>query len=257
MTRTYVVTGAASGIGQATAELLASQGHRVLDVDLRAASITADLATAAGRAAMVDAVRSATGGVLDAVVANAGVTDPDELCVRVNFFGAVATLEGLRPLLAAAPAPRAVATASSSVMNVFDAGIVDACLAGDEEATVAAAAGRGFLAYPSTKRALARWVRRTAPTADWAGAGIGLNAVAPGVVQTPMTAPLFADEAMRPILDAAVPMPYGGHASPGDIAQLMAFLTSPDTMRVTGQVIFIDGGADAVLRGDDIFGPGV
>jgi NAD(P)-dependent dehydrogenase (short-subunit alcohol dehydrogenase family) len=257
MTRTYVVTGAASGIGRATAELLSSQGHRVLDVDLRDASISADLATPAGRAAMVDAVRDASGGQIDAVVANAGVSGPDELCIRVNYFGALATLEGLRPLLAGSPAPRAVATASSSVMNPYDAALVDACLAGDEDAAVAASVGTGYFAYPSSKRALARWIRRTAPAPDWAGAGIGLNAVAPGVVQTPMTAPLFADDAMRSVMDDAVPMPYGSYAEPSDVAQLAAFLTAPDTMRITGQVIFIDGGADALLRGDDVFGPGV
>jgi NAD(P)-dependent dehydrogenase (short-subunit alcohol dehydrogenase family) len=257
MTRTYVVTGAASGIGLATATLLEAQGHRVLGVDLRGATIEADLSTASGRAAMVEAVTEASGGTVDAVVANAGVTATDELCVRVNFFGAVATLEGLRPLLATSPAPRAVATASSSVMNEFLAPIVDTCLAGDEEVAVTAAAGSGYYAYPSTKRALARWVRREAPTDAWAGAGIALNAVAPGIVRTPMTDELFADEAMRPIMDAAVPMPYGGYAHPEHIAQVMAFLTSADTARVTGQVLFIDGGADAIGRGDDIFGPGV
>jgi NAD(P)-dependent dehydrogenase (short-subunit alcohol dehydrogenase family) len=257
MTRTYVVTGAASGIGRATAELLTSQGHRVLDVDLRDASIAADLATPEGRAAMVEAVSRASGGTIDAVVANAGVTEPEDLCVRVNYFGALATLEGLRPLLAKSPAPRAVTTASSSVMNQFDAPLVEACLAGDEEAAVVASSGVGFFAYPSSKRALARWVRREAPTTAWAGAGIGLNAVAPGVVHTAMTAPLLSDDTMRPIVDQAVPMPYGGYAQPEHVAQLFAFLTSPDTARITGQVVFIDGGADATLRGDDIFGPGV
>ena len=169
-TRTYVVTGAASGIGRATCELLAKQGHQVIDVDIRDASIRTDLSTAGGRASLVDDVRHATGGRIDAIVANAGVSGDPELCVRVNFFGAVATLTGLRPLLAGSSAPRAVATASSSVMNVFDPATVAACLAGDEDAAVAAARGIGLAGYPSSKRALARWIRRQAPIQAWAGA---------------------------------------------------------------------------------------
>jgi NAD(P)-dependent dehydrogenase (short-subunit alcohol dehydrogenase family) len=253
MVRTYVVTGAASGIGRATCERLARDGHRVLDVDLAGTSIVADLATAAGRSAMVDAVARASGGAVDGVVANAGTTASPELCVRVNYFGAVATLEGLRPLLAGSPAPRAVATASSSILNANDPAVVEACLAGDEDAAVATAAGTGLLGYPSSKRALARWVRRQAPSAGWAGAGIALNAVAPGVVQTPMTQALLDDDAMRPLVDEAVPMPYGGHAHPADVAELIAFLAAPTTVRITGQVVFVDGGADTVLRGDDVW----
>jgi NAD(P)-dependent dehydrogenase (short-subunit alcohol dehydrogenase family) len=255
MARTYVVTGSASGIGRATCELLASEGHRVIDVDRHSASVTADLATPEGRLAMVAAVTDAVGGegAVDAVVANAGVSDPAELCVQVNFFGAVATLEGLRPLLARSDAPRAVATASSSVLTGADPTLLDACLAGDEAAALAAAAPVGLLSYPTTKRAIARWVRREAPTDAWAGAGIGLNAVAPGVVLTPMAQPLFDDEAMRELMDSAVPMPYQGYAEPAHVARLIAFLASGDTCRITGQVVFIDGGADTVLRGDDIW----
>jgi NAD(P)-dependent dehydrogenase (short-subunit alcohol dehydrogenase family) len=251
--RTYVVTGSASGIGRATCERLDRDGHHVIDVDLRDASITADLSTPEGRASLVDEVRSASGGSIDAIVANAGVMAAPELCVRVNYFGAVATLEGLRPLLEGSDSPRAVATASSSVMNPTDAALVEACLTGDEPAAVAAAEGTGLLGYPSSKRALARWVRRQAPTAAWAGAGIGLNAVAPGVVQTPMTAPLLADDQMRPIVEEAVPMPLGGHAEPAHIAEVIAFLASPDVQRVCGQVLFVDGGADTLLRGEDIW----
>ena len=248
-----MVTGSASGIGRATCERLERDGHRVIDVDRHDASITADLATAAGRAALVEEVAAASGSRVDAIVANAGVMAAPELCVRVNYFGAVATLEGLRPLLAASDAPRAVATASSSVMNPTDPSLVEACLTGDEDVAVSAAAGTGLLAYPSSKRALARWVRRHAPTDSWAGRGIGLNAVAPGVVQTPMTAPLLADEQMRPIVEEAVPMPYGGHAEPAHIAEVIAFLASADVHRVCGQVLFIDGGADALTLGEDIW----
>jgi NAD(P)-dependent dehydrogenase (short-subunit alcohol dehydrogenase family) len=253
MTRTYVVTGSASGIGRATCERLEGDGHRVIDVDLVDAGITADLGTPEGRAAMVDEVRQAAGGAIDAVVANAGISGDPERCVRVNYFGAVATLEGLRPLLAGSGAPRAVVTASSSVLNEHEPALVDACLAGDEAVAVERSAGTGLLGYPSTKRALARWVRRQAPSADWAGAGIGLNAVAPGVVRTPMTAPLLVDPGMRALVDEAVPMPYGGYAEPEHVASLIAFLAAGDTVRITGQVVFVDGGADAVLRGDDIW----
>jgi NAD(P)-dependent dehydrogenase (short-subunit alcohol dehydrogenase family) len=253
MTRTYVVTGAASGIGRATTTLLAEQGHRVIDVDRQDASINVDLATPAGRDALVAEVSKASGGRIDAIVANAGVQAPPELCARVNYFGAVATLTGLRPLLLGSPAPRAVATASSSVMNDVDAALVEACLAGDEERAAARAPATGLAAYPSSKRALARWLRRHAPTDDWAGAGIGLNAVAPGVVQTPMTAPLLDDDAMLELIVQAVPMPYGGYAQPEQIAKVIAFLADGDIERMTGQVLFVDGGADAVLRGDDIW----
>jgi NAD(P)-dependent dehydrogenase (short-subunit alcohol dehydrogenase family) len=253
VTRTYLITGSASGIGRATFELLTGQGHRVIGVDLHDAEVVADLATAAGRAAMVERVNELTDGVLDAVVANAGVQDTPEGCVRVNYFGAVATLEGLRPLLARGTAPRAVATCSSSVLNENSPRLVAALVAGDEEDAVAASVNTGLAAYPSSKRALARWIRRTAPTSGWAGVGIGLNAVAPGVVETAMTAPLLVDPAMVELIEAAVPMPHGGIAQPGHVADLIAYLTSPNSARICGQVVFVDGGADVVLRGEDIW----
>ena len=115
--RTAVVTGSASGIGRATRRRLEGDGWRVLGVDLHDAEVEADLATADGRRWMLDTVTHLSGGVLHGVVACAGVsgrTNPPELVVRLDHFGAVATLEGLRPLLAAADEGAAAVAVSSN-----------------------------------------------------------------------------------------------------------------------------------------------
>ncbi|WP_260634822.1 SDR family oxidoreductase [Streptomyces angustmyceticus] len=258
MSRTCLVTGAASGIGKATVARLRSQGYSVIGADLKDAEICADLATADGRAQLAMQARSLTGGRLDAVIAGAGVAAFDPVTVRVNYFGAVATLEGLRPLLAAGEAPRAVAISSVALVHPHDSAIVDAALADDEEeasAAVRAAVEReeGHLIYGASKAALARWIRRAAVTEDWAGAGIALNAVAPGTILTPMTQVLIDNPELRHIADATVPMPLNGHARPEQVAPLLSWLISPENSHVTGQVVFIDGGADATVRGDDIW----
>lgn len=258
MSRTAVVTGSASGIGLATARLLMDRGDRVIGVDRAGGDVTADLATPEGRQAAVAGVLERAGGQVDVVVACAGLSGVDPLLVAVNFFGVTELLEGLRPALAAAEAPRAVAVASISSTHPVDDEVVAACLAGDEPAALAAAGraveeGRGFQLYPASKSALVQWLRRTAVAPGWADAGIPLNAVAPGVVLTPMVVELFADEGMRAVMDQAVPMPLNGYSEPEVIARALAWMVSPENTHATGQVLFVDGGAEATLRGPAAF----
>ena len=250
--RTVVVTGSASGIGAAATRMFTDAGCRVIGVDLHEADVVADLATPAGRTSMVEQVTALAADGLDVVVANAGALGPSELTVRVNHFGALATLEGLRPLLGG-PAPRAVLVASRAVLLEVDDRVVEACLAGDEEkaAALAAECERG-VAYASSKRAVARWMRRAAPSPEWAGAGVPLNAVGPGAVATPMIAHRSAEEQAR-LLEGR-PMPLGGVAQAEEVAAAIGWFASVENSKVTGQVLFADGGGECLMRGDDIWG---
>jgi NAD(P)-dependent dehydrogenase (short-subunit alcohol dehydrogenase family) len=256
--RTCVVTGSASGIGAATRARLERDGDRVIGVDVRDAEVVADLATEQGRSALAEQVSELADGVVDAVVACAGVsggTGRPETVIRVNYFGAVATLDRLRPLLARSAAPRAVAVSSIALQFDRDPAVVDACLAGDEEAAVALVGGdaTGGRAYAAGKRALARWVRRQATTAEWAGARIALNAVAPGVIRTPLSHYMLDTPEGRAEAAAQIPMPLHGFGEPEHVASLIAFLTSGENVLVTAQVVFVDGGFEALQRGEDVW----
>jgi len=255
MTRTYVVTGAASGIGSATTSRLRQEGHRVIGVDLHDADVTADLSTPQGRTRMADTIADMSGGRIDAVLAIAGLNAPIPATVLVNYFGAVATLDSLRPLIAQSDAPRAAAVTSIASLHPHDDALLEACLSGDEAAALQRAQqladqGDGYQIYSTSKQALARWIRQNAPTPSWAGAHIPLNAIAPGVVLTPMTADLVHTEQGRKQLTEQVPMPLNGPFKADTAAELLTWLTSPSNSHLCGQVIFLDGGYDALTRTD-------
>jgi NAD(P)-dependent dehydrogenase (short-subunit alcohol dehydrogenase family) len=173
------------------------------------------------------------------------------LLSSVNYFGTVEVLEGLRPLLAPGSAAVAISSNSTTVQPDIPLALVDACLEGDEvRAAAIADEGTSIAAYAASKIAVAHWVRRQATGPDWAGAGVRLNAVAPGMIETPMIAAMRADERTGPMLDA-LPIPLGRPGQPEEIAALVAFLVGPDSTFFCGSVVFCDGGSDALLRTRD------
>jgi NAD(P)-dependent dehydrogenase (short-subunit alcohol dehydrogenase family) len=226
----------------------------VLGVDLRDAEICADLSTPAGRAAALAAIRVRAGGALDGVVVCAGVgphVASQALIVSLNYFGAQVLLSGLRDLLAMGSAPAAVAVASSAaVLPGSDGDLVDACLADDEDrARAIAETLSGQQVYGTAKLALARWVRRHAHLRDWAGAGIRLNAVAPGAVQTPLLQGGLDHPQFGPAI-RSFPIPLGSFGTPEQIGAAIAFLLGPAAAFCCGSILFVDGGSDALLRPD-------
>jgi NAD(P)-dependent dehydrogenase (short-subunit alcohol dehydrogenase family) len=73
------------------------------------------------------------------------------------------------------------------------------------------------------------------------------------VIETPMTEGFTATAEGREMLAQMVPMPLGGYGKPEEVAELIAWLASPANSKTTGQIVFIDAGADAVLRGPTAF----
>ncbi|MGB0964079.1 MAG: SDR family oxidoreductase, partial [Mycobacterium sp.] len=97
--------------------------------------------------------------------------------------------------------------------------------------------------------AVSRWVRRHAVSADWAGAGIRLNVLAPGAILTPLLEEQLAAPGQSKAV-RAFPVPIGGFGDAGQIADWILFMLSDAADFLCGSVIFIDGGSDAYFRPD-------
>lgn len=248
---TIVVSGSASGIGAATRARLEGKGHRVVGIDLRDAEVIADLSTATGRAAAVAGAIAAAGGEsIDGIVPCAGVSHLDaEAILNINYLGTVELLEGLRPLLARGTNPAAVLLCSNSLSMIPDGFLTDEMITALLERDIPRAAGfvQGYGAYPLSKMGVLRFVRGEGVGEHWAGSGIRVNAVAPGVIRTPMTDRVNEDPqsgaAMR-----AIPIPHGRFGEPHEVAAVIDFLLSPEASFVYGSIWFVDGGTDAVLQ---------
>jgi NAD(P)-dependent dehydrogenase (short-subunit alcohol dehydrogenase family) len=248
------ITGSGSGIGAATAARLEAAGHRVLGIDIRGAEIVADLASADGRAQAIAAVLEAGRGALDGLVLCAGVgpqVEPASKVAAINYLGAVQLLDALRPALEKGTSPSAVVVSSvASAQLPWSKNPLGAALeAGDEVQVAAILAGAGEragqLAYAASKNALTVAVRRR--VVEWGRAGVRLNSVAPGAVETPLLQAGLADPRYgQAIRDFVAPIPR--RARPDEVAAMILFLMGPDAGYVHGAQFFVDGGIDAMAR---------
>lgn len=258
---TYAVTGAASGMGAAVVDRLVDDGHTVIGVDIKQADVVADLSTPEGRRTAAATVLERAGGVLDGAVLAAGLgpapgRDRARLIAEVNYLGVVELLEAWRPALAAAERAKVVVFSSNSTttMPMVRRRAVRALLERDVPKALGALKPFGKMApsfaYGASKIAVSQWVRRQAVTREWAGAGIRLNAIAPGAILTPLLEQQLATPAEAKRIKA-FPVPIGGFGDPGQLAAWVVFMLSDAADFLCGSVVFVDGGSDAWFRAGD------
>lgn len=238
MTRIALITGASGGIGRALAHQLHAQGFRVAavgrDAD-RLTDVTADLRIAAdtttpeGASLALSACQETLGEAPALLAHCVGSTliaplhrtrlEAYREVMRVNLDSAVYMLQAWIGALQGGPG--ASVLASSVVARIGVA---------NHEAIAAAKGGVEAL------------VRSAAAT--YAAQGVRVNAVAPGMTETPMTASMLKLPAMRE--GAGRQYPLGGVQTAAQVADTMAWLLGDGAARVTGQVIAVDGGFTTV-----------
>jgi 3-oxoacyl-[acyl-carrier protein] reductase len=235
--RVALVTGSTRGIGREIAATLASAGARVAvsgrsaenaaevaaTMDSEAHGFACDIADTASAAALVESVEKHF-GALDILVNNAGITR-DNLLMRLKDDDWDAVLDAnLRGAFAT------IRAASRGMMKRRFGRIINIT------SVVGITGNKGQANYAASKAGLIGLTKSVAK--ELASRNILANAVAPGFIETDMTAAMTADA--RAALGAQIPV--GRLGTPGDIAGVCAFLASEHASYITGQVFVVDGG---------------
>lgn len=234
---TVLITGAASGIGRASAARLADDGVRVLGLDLKSPAETdafsafrqADVTDANAMAAAIDEMETEAGGLTGLVH-----------CAGMSLHGTI---------METSPADwdKVVALNLTSVFHVIRCVIPHLQDHGGAIVTIGSTFGLmgrdSMTGYTATKAAVIHLTRCVA--IDYAADGIRANCVCPGLIDTPMTAYLNSPEgqAKRRAQVGAHPMKRMGTAE--EVAATISYLLSDDARFVTGQAIAVDGGYTA------------
>jgi NAD(P)-dependent dehydrogenase (short-subunit alcohol dehydrogenase family) len=229
-----IVTGAASGIGKATAALFRAEGATVIAADVVEAEgiVAADAGSEADVQRLVELAVREHGG-LDIVFANAGVSgglasifeqSPEDWheILRINLIGPFLAIKHAAPAIKARGGGSIICTASVAGLR----------------------AGAGGPAYSASKAGVINLVQVAAT--QLTGARIRVNAICPGLIETGMTRP-FYDHArargMEERLGHLNPLKRGGE--PDEIASAALFLASDEASYVNGQALVVDGGLSA------------
>lgn len=253
--RVAFVTGAAGGIGAATAVAMAAEGARVVVADVQDGSATVDRIAAAGGAALAvlcdvsdpAQVEAAVGaaverfGSLDTLVNDAGISGGSSLLheTDVETWLQVLAVNLTGPFLCTRAAmPHLLASGRGRIVNVASTyGLVGAPMAP---------------AYCASKGGVVNLTRQLA--VDYSPQGVRVNAICPGYVDTDMggyrasLGPEGSGEADARREAAAAQQPIGRQAEADEVARVAVFLVSDESSFMTGAIVPVDGGCTTTFR---------